>query len=208
VVGLVDAITGPELQPLDFSTSAGADAGVDTYDEYIAATSRSPASTGRGDESCRTVHAGDAGICTDVSHVVRHHVTTPFFVRMALFDSLISRSYDELGVRDPALGPFSFTDAGIPRTFGLVLRSELGQFPSLPTTAEEGASMSVAPGVFAPACFKHDTIHTDTEVYGVTITTDAGVTLRLFDVFTAWRNGTQPSAVLTSSMTLSDTVCQ
>ncbi len=207
VVGLIDAVTGPELRRLDFSTSAGADAGVVTYDQYVAVTSRSPAVSGRGDESCAQWHMGDAGVCSDLTHVIRHHLTTPYFVRMALFDRLISSNYDEFGVRDPVLGPFDYTDAGVPRTFALVLRRELAEFPQQLTTAEERASMTVAPGVFAPACVTHDTIHTTSEVFGVTITTDAGVVTRLLDLYSAWRTGLSPAAVLTSSPTLADTFC-
>lgn len=66
--------------------------------------------------------------------------------------------------------------------------------------------MTVAPGVFAPACPKHDAIWDDAQVYGVTITPDGEDALRLFDVFEAWRQGTS-TAVLTQYTDRHDTVC-
>lgn len=67
--------------------------------------------------------------------------------------------------------------------------------------------MTAAPGVFAPACTQHDTIHDDGEVYGTTITPDGGSALRLFDVFDTWRNGGSPTAVLTQKPNREDTHC-
>lgn len=208
VVGVIDAVTGPDLSRLDFSASAGVDAGIDSYEAYASFLGRAAAvSNGRGDESCAQHHAGDAGVCADSTHVVRHHLTTPFFVRMALLDVLVSHNYFEMGVADPVLGPFGYTDAGVPLTFARVLQPELAGFPALLTTAEERASMTRAPGVFAPACAVHDTIHQDSEVFGVSITPDGGATYRFFDVFGAWRDGAAPSAVLSSDPTRADTVC-
>ncbi len=68
--------------------------------------------------------------------------------------------------------------------------------------------MTVAPGVFGPACTKHDTIHLDAEVFGTTIT-PPGTTrpVRLFDVFEAWRSGTTPAIAITMTTTRADTVC-
>lgn len=207
IVGVIDAVTGPEFARLDFSNSAGADAGITTYEKYLGLISQGPsATTGRGDQSCRAYHAPDASICTDTSHVLRNHLTTPFFVRMALFDALISRSYFELGVADPVLGPLSFTN-DLPVTFARVLQGEFSAFSTLPTRAEEGSKMPRAPGVFGPACVKHDTIHNDVETYETTITSDAGVTYRFFNVFNAWSTGGAPSVVLSQDPTLADTNC-
>lgn len=138
---------------------------------------------------------------------MRHHLTTPFFVRMALFDSLISTNYEEAGVADPELGPFVRNANGVPTVFAVVLQRELAAFPELPDTAEEGAAMATAPGVFAPACPDHDTIHQDTEVYGVSIDPTGSHPYTLFDVFQSWRAGGDASAVLTTDPQRADTVC-
>lgn len=210
VHGLVDAVVGPDLSRLDWSQAAGADAGLTTWAQAMTVAAAGPSKPGRRyDSSCAAYHldAGTPWACEDTSHVIRNHVSTPFFVRMALFDSLISRNYEELGVRDPVLGPFRDTDAGVPLTFAVVLQRELATFPGLGSTAEERSSISVPPGVFAPACSKHDTIHTSSEVYGVTITPDGGPTTRLLDVFGFWRDGGTPAAVLSSDPLRRDTVC-
>ena len=158
------------------------------------------------DQSCLAYHAsrepGSETICADVTHVVRNHVTTPFFVRMALLDSNISGHYIDEQYSDPDLGLYSLA------VFGTVLQRELLAFPDLKATAEEGSLMTVAPGVFAPACTKHDTIHLNAEVFGTTITPPGSSRpLRLFDVFEPWRNGTSPAIAITRTSTRSDTVC-
>ena len=210
VMGIMDAIVGPDLSRLDWSNSIGRDAGIVTYQGF---TLLSPpaTSTGRGDQSCLDWHRANQpateASCTDTMHLVRHHVTTPFVVRMALLDSLISGNYEELGVADPVLGPFTKTPQGVPLVFATVLARELNAFPNLRSTAEEGNAITVAPGVFAPSCSKHDTIHTNSEVFGVSITPDGGSPLFFFDVFNAWRDGGTPTGVISSDPRRSDTVC-
>jgi hypothetical protein len=122
-------------------------------------------------------------------------------VRMALLDQLIPGNYLEAGYSNPDLGELTLAK------FAVILQRELSEFPNLPTAAEEGAAMIVAPGVFAPACTQHDTIHDNGEVHQTAITPAGGTPLHLFDVFEAWRVGGSPSAVLTASTTRDDTSC-
>lgn len=202
VRGLIDAIVGPEMARLEFGASFVADLGGSTYADYLTYLASIPEKN-RGaiaDASCLAHHADDAGPCADITHVIRHHVTTPFFVRMALLDGLISSGYAEAGYEDPDLGPMTL------ETFAVVLQRELLGFPDLPDSAEEGDAIGVAPGVFAPACPKHDTLHDDGEVYQTAITPPGGAPLTLFDVFEPWRAGT-PSALLTMQKDRSDTQC-
>ena len=207
VQALIDAIVGPELARLDWSMTLGASMGIDSYEEAMSSMqARSwPLSY---EASCLAHHEplGTTSHCLDASHLVRHHVTTPFFVRMALLDGLISGIYEDVGLADPELGPFRRTPAGVPLVFAQVLQRELAAFPSLPSTAEEGAAMTVAPGVFAPACANHDTIHEDSEVWGVTIDPGTGP-LHLFDVLEPWRRGRTPTSALTMDPMRRDTVC-
>ena len=207
VRGLMDAIVGPEIARLDFSASTWAELGAPTYELFTEFQFMVPSAHhgAAHDESCLAWHAangapGSEHSCADISHVVRHHVTTPFFVRMALLDQLISGNYVDAGWADPELGALT-----VPK-FALILQRELSAFPDLATTAEEGEHIPVAPGVFAPACMKHDTIHSSADVYQTTITADA-VEWTLFDVFENWRAGIDPRAVLTQSPQRDDTSC-
>ena len=210
VRGLIDATVGPDSSRLTLSpTGRIAMNGATTYTAWAEATARVQQQNQgfRGDESCVAWHAanmpGTEHVCSDGDHVIRHHVTTPFFVRMALRDGLISSGYYEGGWVDPTLGPFD-REATV---FARVLHGELSAFPMMRATAEEGAMMTQAPGVFAPLCTNHDTINEDSEVYGVTITPNGGgAARRLFDVFEAWRAGT-PNAAVLSNPAMNATVC-
>lgn len=207
VQGLIDAVVGPDWSRLDWSGSIGASMGFDTYDEVMS-TMNTNGWRHDGDLSCGDYHTplGTNAYCLDMSHVIRHHVTTPFFVRMALLDGLISDAYADAGLADPELGAFEDTAMGVPLVFARVLQRELVTFSMLPSTAEEGASMTAAPGVFAPACSNHDTIHEDSEVWGVTIDPGSGP-LHLFDVLEPWRRGRTPTSALTMDPMRRDTVC-
>ncbi|MCC7541747.1 MAG: hypothetical protein IT379_36345, partial [Deltaproteobacteria bacterium] len=148
IAGLIDAVTGPDWSRLDWSQSVGAAAGVDTYAEvmaYIAGSAERAVAF--QEESCARWHMENepesVSECLDETHLVRHHVTTPFFVRMALLDQLIASNYEGAGLIDPELGPFVSEEVGsgtrLPLTFARVLQRELAAFPMLPETAEEGA---------------------------------------------------------------------
>lgn len=203
VYGLIDAIVGPDWSKLDFGTFA--DPSVRSYDQFLTLLSAAPMSIdARNDASCRTYHGSDPRPCYDESHVIRHHITTPFFVRMALRDKLISDNYVSSGVRNPDMTPMTVA------SFALTLHAELADFEQmLASTAptEEKVAMTVAPGVFAPGCIKHDTIHSNIDTYYTTITPPNGTPLRLFQVFEPWRTGGTPTNILTQSPTLADTNC-
>lgn len=205
VYGLLDAMVAPERRPLDFSNFV--DPTVRSYDAYVASVATNPSFIdARRDASCmswhRTNQPGTEAICVDESHVLRHHVTTPFFVRAALADVLISGLYIESGMREPG------ADAGMTvASFARRLYREVSTFERLSSTAEEGSAFTRQPGVFAPLCVKHDTIHSTVQTFGTTITTDAGVTVRLLDAYSNWVDGGTPSNVLTQTLNGSDTVC-
>jgi hypothetical protein len=210
VVGLIDAIVAPAWERLDFSHTDAAAMGYDTYAKTMDGLATTVINRDAvGDQSCVAYHTplGTTSWCNDESHVVRHHITTPFFVRMALLDNLISGNYEDSKLEDPELGPFVRNAMGVPVVFATVLQRELAAFPDMRNTAEEKEAMTVNPGVFAPACANHDTIHENTEVFGVTITPPGGSPLLLFDVFEAWRSGGSPTAVTTTDPMRHDTVC-
>jgi hypothetical protein len=204
VYGLIDAVVGPDMSKLDYGAHVAEQ--VRSYEQLLALSTKSPIDpSARHDASCQSWHKANApgteAACNDESHVIRHHVTTPFFVRMALRDSLISRTYIDQGLRDSAQQPLTV------QSWAVILQGELAKLDQLPSTAEEGAAMTRAPGVFAPGCTKHDTIHSTPDTFGTTITPAGGSALRLLQVFTSWQSGAQPSSVLTQSPTLADTVC-
>jgi hypothetical protein len=191
VHGVIDAAVGPSFDRLDFSDSVHADVGAPTYADALIlgeaqAAMRSAPIT---DQSCLTWHAQNAPDtayqCSDVTHILRHHVTTPFFVRMALLDQLISKNYVDARFRDPVLDAPDETMSL--SSFAVRTYLELKAFDTLASTAEEGSAFTKAPGVFAPLCTKHDTINDDTETYDTVITKQSGATYRLMDVFNAWR---------------------
>lgn len=207
VVGLVDSAVGPDWARLDWSASALAPAGGDTYASAMALIDGSPQNVGAfHDASCLAMHASDPQLCWDPTHVVRHHVTTPFFVRMGLLDPVVSANTAQLGPTDPMLGPL-VTSAGVPRVFAILVQRELAMFPMLTSSAEERLALVRAPGVFAPGCPAHDTIHDDGQTYGVTVDPTGTQPLAMFDVWRTWRTGGALTAVLTSDPTLADTTC-
>jgi hypothetical protein len=200
--GLLDASVGPEMSKLDFGTFI--QPSVRSYQDYLTLWSAFVFSPGaRLDASCEAFHAVDPLICNDVTHVLRHHITTPFFVRMALRDVMIAGDhYIDPGMRNPDLTPVTLA------TFARTLHDELTTFANLSGTAEEGSQFTREPGVFAPSCTYHDTIHNTLETFGTTITPPAGVPRRLIGVFDNWRTGSgTPTNLLTESPTRADTTC-
>lgn len=194
--GLLDAIVGPDREPLDYGTFHIPE--VRSYDDYLTLLSIAPNETGaRGDASCLEYHAADTRICRDETHVVRNHITTPFFVRMALRDMLISNNYVSEMMRNPDQTPMTVA------SFALRLHDELG---ALTASAEEPPTK--APGAFGPACVKHDTIHDTNQTFQTTITPPASTPQRLVKIFDNWRTGAgTPTVLLTESQTLADTNC-
>ncbi len=202
--GLIDAVVGPDRSKLDYGTHVVPQ--IRSWMDYITLAAQNSHNVGaRKDASCEAWHAANmpatAGACSDESHVVRHHITTPFFVRMALIDQLISGNYIEDGLRNADMSPMTVA------TFARTLHDELASFGNLSASAEEGSLITKQPGVFAPLCSKHDTIHSTADTFGTTITPAGGTAQRLLGVFTNWQAGLTPSNVLTQSPTGADTVC-
>ncbi len=210
--GIIDAAAGPEQSRLDYQSSSYAARDLRTYDQIMAVLPTAPANKdARVDSSCLAYHAprNSTGWCFDETHVIRHHLTTPFFYRMALLDSGISTFYVTDDIRDPDRGGRTFKDdVGF---FGVVLHDELKRFGALPTlTQPDHEQGTVAPGVFAPACSFHDTIHNSTQTFGTTITPAGTSTAKaLLDVYAAWRAdpNSADARLLTESTTRADTVC-
>jgi hypothetical protein len=189
---LIDSTSGPLGEQLDWSTSTMcATQGACTWQAMLAVgTQLYPP---QGDASCATWHAAHdpatAYLCAATDHVMIHHLTTPMVVRQGLRDQLLSGNSVEAGVSVPGRGPMTLA------LFAEVVRAQMLALGSLPATAEEGAAIARAPGVFAPPCSDHETLSSNASVYGVSV--DAGgVPYTMFDVVSNWRGDLTPAQVV------------
>lgn len=187
VRGLIDSAFGPALETLDFSAVDCGGPSPCTWESYVSALPAPGLWLAREDESCEPWHstheAGSEWQCRDASHVVRHHVTTPMFVRMGQNDSLLSAQYAETGLADPQL-------------FVERVRIELDALRDLPVTADEQASIPLAAGAFGPTCAKHETLRHSPSIFRTAIEVD-GAWLGMFDVMASWLQGQEPAVVVT-----------
>lgn len=130
----------------------------------------------RGDESCVAWHAANAPgsewRCGDDEHVVKHHITTPFFLRLDLQDQLISSTFVEAG-----LGSYA--------SYGTKLETEMRNFP-LPEEARD-----TTPGLFIPQCRHHESVTSNEAVYDVKV--DG---LAFHDVVWNWWRGAMPQQAI------------
>lgn len=197
IAGLVDSSYALDLARLDFSTSTTCrNDGLCDYPSYVDATVVRGSDLlwkTRDDESCHTWHrVNDPGrewMCGDATHVLRNHVTTPFFLRMGQLDQLHVSTF--VGAR------FSVPNRGVLTLplFADLVRTQLGELALLPGSAEEGAAMLRAPGVYAPACPKHDTLRSHLDTYDVRVL-GGGVEHAMFDVFELWKQGGAATTVI------------
>lgn len=186
VEGVIDSSFSPALEAFDYSeTEFCSDDGLCDYESFLQFhdAARQALHAPASDASCLASHGdADAWRCTDTSHVVRHHLTTPFFVRMGLIDSQASDTYVERGfVPDVA-------------TFARWVRDDVAALADLATTAEEGAMISVTPGGFGIACDKHETLRSDSHTYDARLSM-GGAAHAFPDALSAWRSGVAVSLV-------------
>jgi hypothetical protein len=205
VRGLIDSSYGPAVSELDFSTSTlCTGAGVCSYEQLM----REETTTGghalwgaRMDESCVAWHRmnepGTEWECADNGHVLSNHLTTPFFVRQGLSDSLISSNLVETMFTVPGGGLIT------PMLFAMLTRTQLLALADVRTLAEEGAAVPV-PGVFGPLCSKHETLRCDDTTFRTTVRS-GGEALGVLDVWRNWTSGSGPTVAVSSVM--GDTVC-
>ncbi len=195
VTALVDSVFGPDLANLDLSLSTRCTMlheGCD-YAGLLAADAAVQPAHLVTDDSCTTWHAANApataGQCADVEHVIRHHVTTPMFVRQGQTDSLISALY---------VGQYALPGHAVMTIddFADRIRVEMQALTSLSTTAEEGAAILTAPGGFSPHCAKHETLRDTGHTFLTTITEGATI-YRMEAVIANWSTNVAPSMVIT-----------
>ncbi len=190
---LIDSSFAPTLENLDISTSTFcADFNICDWQALLAFSFQ--AHDPNADQSCVDWHqANDPGTewqCADAGHVIRHHVTSPMFVRMGQKDSLVSSSFINNGYSVPGVGSLDLP------LFMQIIRDDCANLASIQTTGHEGADISVIPGAFAPRCPKHETLRSSPDTYNVVIN-DGPSNLAMFDVFGNWFNGSQSSILIT-----------
>jgi hypothetical protein len=201
VLGLIDSTFGPDLLGLDFSTSTFcSDLQLCSDAAFLGFGYDIQKNTwGADDEaSCVQLHRGEEWKCASDTHVIQHHLTTPFFVRQGLGDGLISDPYVEGGLKKDGV-------AYTLQQFGADVRAQILALPDVQSRAEEGAAITAAAGGFGPVCSKHETLRSTADTLEVTITPNGGSPTRMFDVWNAWRAGAGTTALATQ--TPSDTHC-
>lgn len=202
VRGVLDAALVPDRERLDLSESVPCtSAGLCTFEQMMRFewehTVRGMYGA-RGDQSCERWHAGDGSEwhCADLGHVMRHHLTTPFFLRQDQSDSLLRDNTVETGYRVPRRDG-ALLDA---RLFSELVAEEMAalSLPSMREVAHEGPSIDVLPGTYSPRCGHHEALPVNAPTFDVTIHVD-GDDLSTIDVLSSWLRDESPiSAVATA----------
>ncbi|MCA9521464.1 MAG: hypothetical protein KC609_10850, partial [Myxococcales bacterium] len=197
--GLVDSITGPYRWNLDYSTTTlctAPELQVCDYEAHIRLQNEAGSTFLWGainDDSCNPWHQAhdpqNEWRCGDKDHILRHHLTTPFFVRMGLQDSNLTSGYSDVHYTVPGQG---LLDEAL---FGALVRQQLLELPSIAQTAEEKDAITRAPGAFGPACARHVTIDDNPSTYGVTLS-DGNDDYTMFQLMGNWLKGTQPQVLV------------
>ncbi|MCC6624821.1 MAG: hypothetical protein IT385_26465 [Deltaproteobacteria bacterium] len=200
VDGVIDSIFGPSVLGLDLTHHANCPADQpelctpEAYLERAYARELAGPLEPRPDASCAAWHEAnspeDEWKCTEIAHVISHHITTPMFVRMGLVDQLLMSSFLELGIRTPDGEPIDQ-----PIEYATLLHEQLEWFAGWSDEAEEAEVGMKAPGVFAPGCPKHETLSEDAAVYEARILF-GGEHRRFFQVWRFWKDGGSPAVLV------------
>lgn len=178
---ILDASYNPQPDGLDFSRSSycAADPAACQYDsfyQHLWETTLRSFTGASGDESClswhSTIEPGTEWRCGDDSHVVMHHLSTPFFLRQDLQDSLLAGNFAEDGF-------------GTRTDFGVRVEAELR---SLPVPEEQ---RSATPGLFVPQCTDHEAFARSPAVFNVRV--DG---LSFYEAVWNWWSGTEPQQAI------------
>lgn len=160
---IIDATYGPSLESLDWTrtTMCAADPAGCSFDTFL--TKEWNASVrgfwaAKTDDSCIAHHtaldAGSDWICMSDNHVITNHITTPFFLRQDLRDSLVSGNFAEAG--------FGTLD-----DYGRLTREELQRLPQIQGASEE--VITDVPGVFGPQCGDHESLARNESYFDVKV---------------------------------------
>ncbi|HWS90228.1 MAG TPA: pectin acetylesterase-family hydrolase [Pyrinomonadaceae bacterium] len=216
LVGLTDSIFRPGKDVMDLSQSAlcvrrGA-CTVDEQNQYLF-NEGSYANWGAAqgsDQSCLLYHFADPHQCADNRHLVTDHLTTPFFVRMDLYDHGGVEDYRAdnlfmLGAPDPKPATPEHEPLS-PEEFAAALRADILELADVPRTAHERALIDFTPGAYAPACGDHDMLRSNKGVY-LTAIGRRKKEARVLDLFEAWLRHDHRPAIVAAAADRSDSTC-
>ncbi len=188
VTGLLDAIYAPTHEHLDYAQSepclqpeAGGPCSWEARYTHEWSSTHRALLDAIPEDSCLAAHADAPWPCADGTHLLEHHLTTPFFVRMDQEDGLFSPLYAEARLLSPA-------------DFAERTAAQVAALAQLAETAEEGATLARAPGGFAPRCGDHDTLTDTRATFEVRIGDDRRD--NTIDVLSRWMNGDAPAIVV------------
>jgi len=126
---------------------------------------------GATDASCLAYHAGDERWCSDNSHLMAHHITTPAFVKQDL--------------RDGAPGLYANA-----RTYSNILLEWFLQVEEGTFVPEEPDVPLARTGLFAPNCDHHLNLNVSS-FYDISLTNGVDE-LSMHDLTSNWIQGVQP----------------
>ncbi|MEC9398197.1 MAG: pectin acetylesterase-family hydrolase, partial [Myxococcota bacterium] len=126
---------------------------------------------GATDASCLTYHAGDERWCSDNSHLMAHHITTPAFVKQDL--------------RDGAPGLYANA-----RTYSNIMLEWFLQVEDGTFVPEEPDVPLAQMGLFAPNCDHHLNLNVSS-FYDISLTNGADE-FSMHDLASNWVQGIQP----------------
>jgi hypothetical protein len=216
LVGLSDSIFRPSKEGMDLSqTTLCVNQGactVDAQNQFMFNQGQYAnwgASQG-SDASCLLYHFADPHQCADNRHLLTDHVTTPYFVRMDLYDPGGLEDYQAdnlfmLGAPDPnpltpehePLNAFEFATA---------LRADILALADVPRTAHERRFIDFTPGAFSPACVQHDELRSNDGVYRTSITR-RNQDVTMYDVFRSWLHNDDRRSIVAAETDRSDSIC-
>jgi hypothetical protein len=160
VRGLIDAAGSPNPAALPWPTSPAPFTDAEQRNQLLWDETFVGLWNARVDASCLVENVGVEARCGDSGHVLRHHISAPFFHRMDLQDSLALRPYEELFFPSASYGP----NVGRWKLADGVARQLLEIGDALtwltPRYANEFATIAadpdwIAPGIFGPRCGDH-----------------------------------------------------
>jgi hypothetical protein len=154
----------------------------------------------RVDASCLAENAAaNQFLCADTTHLLRHHITSPFFVRTDLQDENVISPYQDLFYPAPPY-PGTLAEVRFAADISAHLRA-LGQFAThlLPRYPGELARVTadpqwLHPAVFGPRCTNHVGITAGVPFFQQQLVSPLGVPTSFADALFNWVN-TAPAGI-------------
>lgn len=150
---------------------------------------------GLTDQSCVDYHreSGEQWRCADGTHLLKHHLQTPVFVRVDLQDRLVMGNTIDAGYgyQGVAMDRALYGALEEIQLRELALHAEIAEEPRPPGPLQ-------TPGVFGPQCGDHETLRSNAPTYNRWIADDSGQRHGVLDLLSNWLNGTGPSVLIES----------